>query len=384
MTEFRMPFLGADMSAGTLLAWLKGPGDTVSRGDIIAEVHTDKADVEVEVFTTGTIEKLLVEPGTEVPVGTPLAVIRENGAGAPAPGAAAPAPAAAPPAPAGRLLVSPSAKSLAGELGVDLTFVAGSGPGGRIQRKDVEWAAAEAEAPAPPAPAPPAAAPPGADRRAAMRRAIGAAMARSKREIPHFYVSETIDLSAALRWLGNENERRSVEDRLLAGALLLKAVALALRDVPELNATWRGDDVVASEAVHLGTAVFLRGGGLVAPALHDADRLTLDELMRDFRDLVARARAGRLRSSELSDATATVTSLGERGPEAVFPIVFPPQVAIVGFGRIVERPWVSERQLLVCPVVNATLAADHRVADGHSGGLFLTALDRLLQEPEAL
>lgn len=387
-----MPALGADMSAGTLIGWRKAPGDAVDRGDIIAEVHTDKADIEVEVFTTGVIEKLLVEPGAKVPVGTPLALIRENGK-EPAPTAPPPMP-AAPAEAAPRLLVSPSAKTRAAELHVDLATVRGSGPGGRIQRRDVEQAAAAAvppvappTAPAPPAPTAPVApaAPVAADdRQAAMRRAIAAAMARSKREVPHFYLGETIDLSAALRFLADENAIRSVQERLLPGVLLLKAAALALREVPELNATWQGDTVVQSDRIHLGVAIFLRGGGLVAPALHDADTLGLDELMRGFRDLVTRARAGQLRSSELSDPTITVTSLGERGAEAAYPIIFPPQVAIVGFGRIVERAWISDGRILPCPVVTATLAGDHRVTDGHRAGAFLTALERRLKEPESL
>ena len=209
-------------------------------------------------------------------------------------------------------------------------------------------------------------------------------MARSKREIPHFYLSESIDLSTAMAWLGRENLTRSVQDRLLHGVLLLKAVALALREVPELNATWQGGSLVQSDSIHVGVATFLRGGGLVAPALHDADEQSLDELMGAFRDLVSRARAGRLRSSEMTDPTITVTSMGERGSESVLPIIFPPQVAIVGFGRVVERPWVSDGQVLVCPVVTATLAADHRVTDGHRAAALLTAVNRLLQEPEAL
>jgi pyruvate dehydrogenase E2 component (dihydrolipoamide acetyltransferase) len=217
-----------------------------------------------------------------------------------------------------------------------------------------------------------------------MRRAIAAAMSRSKRETPHFYLGETIDLSRAIQWLGEENERRSVQERLLHGVLLLKAVALALREVPELNATWQGDRVVPGAGIHLGVAIFLRGGGLVAPAVHDADGRSLDELMHAFRDLVARARAGTLRSSELADPTITVTSLGERGAESVLPVIFPPQVAIVGFGRLVERPWVSEGHVLPCPVVTATLAADHRVTDGHRAGAFLNVLARLLQEPDTL
>ena len=209
-------------------------------------------------------------------------------------------------------------------------------------------------------------------------------MARSKREIPHYYLATTIDLRRATDWLAAENTRRSVPDRLLPGALLIKAVALALRESPQLNARWSGDKAESSPAIHVGVAISLRSGGLVAPALHDADRRSLNELMRSLRDLVIRARAGTLRSSELSDPTITVTSLGEQGVDTVFGIIYPPQVAIVGFGKIVDRPWVVEGQVVARPVVTATLSADHRVTDGHRGGLFLAAVDRLLQEPGRL
>jgi pyruvate dehydrogenase E2 component (dihydrolipoamide acetyltransferase) len=188
----------------------------------------------------------------------------------------------------------------------------------------------------------------------------------------------------ATTWLAEENLRRAVPDRLLYGVLLIKAVALALRQVPELNSVWRGGEPIASEAVHVGVAISLRGGGLVAPALHDADRQSLGDLMRSFRDLVQRARSGGLRSSELADPTITVTSLGDQGVETVFGIVFPPQVAIVGFGKPVERPWVVDGQIVARPLITATLSADHRVSDGHRGALFLAAVDRLLQEPARL
>ena len=409
MAEFVMPALGADMSVGTLLRWLKEPGDTVARGDIVAVVHTDKADVEVEVFTSGVLERMLIEPGEEVPVGTVLALIRENGAPAAPPVAPALVPSEAAAA-APHVVISPSARRLADELGLDPALIQGSGPGGRIQRKDVEAAAAAREAtaaappPAPlpvqepkPAPAPPAAAPAPsvppaapptgpevADRNAAMRRAIAAAMSRSKRETPHFYLAQTIDMSNAIAWLAQENLRRSVPERLLHGVLFLKAVALALREVPELNAVWDGDELVRRDDVNVGVAIALRGGGLVAPAIHDTDRLSLDELMHAFRDLVSRARSWSLRSSEMADPTITVTSLGERGVESVFGVIFPPQVAIVGFGTLVERPWISDGQVLPCPVVNASLSADHRVTDGHRASAFLAAVDRLLQEPDEL
>jgi len=222
------------------------------------------------------------------------------------------------------------------------------------------------------------------ERNAAMRRAIAAAMSRSKREIPHFYLAQTIDMSNAIAWLAQENQRRPVTERLLHGVLLLKAAALALREVPELNAVWDGDELVRREDINVGVAISLRGGGLVAPAIHDADALGLDELMHALRDLVSRARSWSLRSSEMSDPTITVTSLGERGVESAFGVIFPPQVAIVGFGTMVERPWISEGQILACPIVNASLSADHRVTDGHRASAFLAAVDRLLQEPDTL
>jgi pyruvate dehydrogenase E2 component (dihydrolipoamide acetyltransferase) len=391
MAEFVMPQLGADMTAGKLLAWRKNVGDTVSRGDIIADVETDKADIEVEVFATGVVEKLLVQPGEKVPVGTPLAIIREEGKPeAPRPPRAAavePAPPTfLPRAPVipirqpagapGRLRISPAARKFAVDLEIDVSSLAGTGPGGRITLEDVERAA-ESGAPR----AVPKATP---DRPTRMRQAIAATMARSKREIPHYYLSTTIDVSRALAWLTQENLKRSVEERLVYGVLLLKAVALALRQVPELNSLWTEGKAVPCPDVHVGVAISLRGGGLVAPALHHTDRQSLGDLMKNFRDLVQRARAGSLRSSELSDPTITVTSLGEQGVETVFGIIYPPQVALVGFGKIVERPWSENGQVVSRPVIAATLSGDHRVTDGHRGGLFLAAVDRLLQEPDQL
>ena len=394
MAEFVMPQLGADMSAGKLLGWRKKVGENIRRGDIIADVETDKADIEVEIFTTGVIEKILVQPGEKVPVGTVLAIIREEGklAEAEAPLAPrsvssgeAPLKPVAPVMPAhpsitvaapGRIHISPVARKLAAELGIDLAFLIGTGPGGRITFEDVQKAAqarAVQQAPGPES-----------DRQIRMRQAIAAAMARSKREIPHYYLSTTIDMSHVTAWLTQENLKRSIEDRLVYGVLLLKAVALALREIPELNSLWSAGKAVQLADVHVGAAISLRGGGLVAPALHNTDRQSLGELMKNFRDLVRRARSGSLRSSELSDPTITVTSLGEQGVEAVFGIIYPPQVALVGFGKITERPWSSEGQIVSRATITATLSGDHRVSDGHRGGLLLAAVDRLLQEPERL
>jgi len=385
MAEFLMPSLGADMEAGTLVKWRRAAGDRVERDDVIAEVETEKGIVEVEVFSSGIIERLLVEPGQRVPVGTPMAILREERGAAtspaeaartppsppPAAAAAPAAPAAAPPpSPVQGPRVSPRGRRRAQELGVDLAQVHGSGPDSVIEAADVERAATAAAAPK--------------DAAARMRRAIAAAMARSKREAPHFYLGTTIDVGAALTWIERENAARSVTARILPTALLLKAAALSLREVPELNARWEGDEAPPSPRIHLGVAVSLRGGGLVAPALHDADRMPLGDLMAALKDLVQRARAGTLRSSEMSDPTITVTSLGERGVETVFPVIFPPQVAIVGFGKIAERPWVTGGHLAPRPLVNATLAADHRVTDGHRAAAYLTSIDALLQRPEEL
>lgn len=385
-----MPSLGADMEAGTLVEWLKHPGEAVTRGDIIAVVDTQKGAIEIEVFEDGVIERVAVQPGEQVPVGTVLALIRGTRPARPIaptttvpPGAAlAPSPPSLPAAAAheepGRLRVSPMARKLAAELGVDVTGVKGTGAQGAITRADVERAAAARKTPAPqPATTPP-------DRPRAMRAAIAAAMARSKRDIPHYYLATTIDMSAALTWMRAQNEKRPITERLLPAALLIKTVALALREVPELNGYWIDGGFLTGAGIHVGCAISLRGGGLVAPALHDADQTDLTALMRQLQNLVARARAGSLRSSELADPTITVTNLGDQGVDATFGIIYPPQVALVAFGRIAERPWIGPEKIEARPLMTATLSADHRASDGHRGGVFLTAIDRLLQTPERL
>ncbi|MFC4786093.1 2-oxo acid dehydrogenase subunit E2, partial [Nocardioides sp. MAHUQ-72] len=314
----------------------------------------------------------------------------------PAPAAeAAPEPAA--PAAGAHVRITPYARRLAEEVGAALArFPAGNGR--PVRAADVRAAAAgaptgrpaEVEAPAPSRPTASAGTrAPGpvgsqAARRDEMRRTIASVMARSKREIPHYYLTQTIDLDRALRWMRERNKDLSVTERLLPAALLLKAAALAAAEVPALNGFWVDDGFRAGSGVHLGVAVSLRGGGLVAPALHDADRLPVVELMARMRDLVTRARAGRLQRAELSDPTITVTNLGEQGVEAVHGVIYPPQVALVGFGRVIERPWAVDGLLGVRPLTVATLAADHRATDGFTGGRFLAAVDERLQHPEDL
>jgi pyruvate dehydrogenase E2 component (dihydrolipoamide acetyltransferase) len=397
MSEFRMPSLGADMQFGTIVDWRVKPGDRVKRGDVVALVETEKGVIEVEIFESGVIESLVVQPGQKVPVGATLATLSGDGKIEPQPAAKlpmAPPPAAAPVkeevAPAQvvtaaaveeslRLRVSPLARKRAQELGVDLTTIAGTGVDGSITIADVERSAESGKAPAP-AVAPAAK---GLDL-AAMRRVIAAAMARSKREIPHYYLCSTIDMRRSLAWLAEENAKRPVTKRLLYSVLLIRAVALALRTTPELNGFWIGDAFKPADGTHIGMAISLRQGGLINPAIHDVDKKHLDELMENMLDLVNRARAGHLRSSELSDGTITVTNLGEQGVETVFGVIYPPQVALVGFGKITERPFAANGMVGVRPMIDATLAADHRVSDGHRGGRFLLAIDRLLQEPEKL
>ncbi len=382
-----MPSLGADMDAATLVEWHVVPGDAVRRGQVVAVVETQKGAIDVEAWEEGVVERLVAGAGDKVPVGGLLAVLRAPGESA---GSAAAVAQAVPvpqrpeadreqlerpiPAPA-RPRVAPAARKLAAELGVDVDALQPAEAGGVVSREDVERAAHGQKGR-------PLSS--GKDWHAQMREAIAAAMSRSKREIPHYYLASDIDVTAVAEWLACENLKRSVADRMLMIVPLMKAAALALRAAPALNGTWKGQAFRPSQAVHVGIAITMRGGGLVAPAIHDADRKSLGELMSDLRDLVARVRGGRLRSSELSDPTITLTSLGEQGVESVFGVIYPPQVAIVGLGRMGDRPCIRDGVVTVRKMLTATLAADHRVSDGHQGALFLLALERILRQPEKL
>jgi pyruvate dehydrogenase E2 component (dihydrolipoamide acetyltransferase) len=383
MIEFQMPSLGADMDEGKLIEWKVKAGDAVKRGDLVAVVETPKAAVDVEIWQAGVIEELVAKPGDTIPVGGVLARLR-GAEQAAAPTAEVkpekkpetkPAPA---PAVATRHPVSPAARKHARELGVDVEKLTGSGPHGSVTVEDVERAAKAAPKPAPAAPPPPS------DKLLAMRKAIAAAMSRSKREIPHYYLSQTVPMQRAADWLTAYNEKRPVAGRVLMGALQLKAVALALKDFPDLNGFWKDNAHQRSEGIHVGVAISLRQGGLVAPAIHDVAELPLEELMNALADLVRRARAGSLRSSEMSDPTITVTNLGDQGVDVAFPVIYPPQVAIVGFGRLATRPWAEDGMIGAVPTVVASLAGDHRASDGHRGARFLAVLAALLQEPEKL
>lgn len=382
-----MPSLGADMESGTLVEWLKKPGDTVSKGDIMAVVETQKGAIEIEIFQDGVIDKLLADPGQKVPVGMPLALVN-GGIDEEALPPSQPTPSREPERPvapvvpdialapaAGRIRISPAARKHAAALGIDVSTVMGSGPGGAITLSDIETLARAGGATEEKREVSP---------KAAMRDAIAAAMTRSNREIPHYHLDNAVDAGPLMDWLETRNAELSVTQRLLHGALFLKAVALALREAPDLNGFWEDGAFRSVDEINIGWAVSLRGGGLIAPAILGTDRLTLVEVMTALRDLVKRARSGGLRSSELSQATITVTSLGDTGVDAVHGVIYPPQVALVGFGRIERKPWVVEDTVVPRPVVMTSLAADHRASDGQRGAKFLNALANRLQEPEKL
>lgn len=393
MIEFTMPSLGADMEDGTLAEWRVKSGDFVKRGDIIADVDTQKGLIEIEVFDEGTIHELIVKEGEKVPVGTVMATIIPAQEKISADVKTAPAPASKSKIkkesikPAVKrvvtkgidhLKISPLAKRMAAEKGIDVSTIKGSGPQGSIVKKDIDLAVAmKAESHVEVTG--------GKKERAAegVRAAIASAMSRSNREIPHFYLETRIDMSKALDWLSQSNKQTELKDRLLSVVLLIKATAKAIREVPAVNAYWK-NGLELKNVINIGFAVSLREGGVVIPAIPEADKKSLNELMALLNDLIPRARALQLRSSELSQSTITLTNIGEGSTDKVFGIIYPPQVAIIGFGNIVEEAWAENGALSTRPVVHVTLAADHRAIDGYLGGRFLMALKKNLQNPAAL
>lgn len=475
MYEFKMPSLGSSMEDGTIIEWKVQPGDTVERGDIVCEVETQKGDIDVEIWESGEIADILVEPGRKVPVGEVLAVVNTGAEAEPVeevpesaeeatevevdstaeePAAAsesvvdeheiAPSPPERSERPTlplptassrgvNRVMATPAARRRAAELGLDISQVAGTGPDGAITSDDVE-AFDPGDAPKQEAAGdvpehhvrvtpmarklavdlgvdvesiegtgdhgavtkddvqraagdvaePPEKESPEDDKYAQLRVAIAKAMERSKREIPHYYLEEAVNMRAAQEWLTAYNAERPPTERVLMPVLVARAVALAAKQVPEMNGLYEDGAFRPSDSVHLGFAVALRGGGVVAPAVHEFATRGLGELMTDVRDLVRRVRGGKLRSSEFSDPTITVTNLGEQGVEKVYGIIYPPQVAIVGVGKISERPWARDGMVGAHPVATVTLSADHRVSDGITGATFLKHIADLLQDPESL
>ena len=389
LVELRFPVLGADVTRATLVEWVRRPGDRVKMGDTVAILDTRKGAVEIDAPADGVVEDALFDIGAQVQVGQCLATIRLTGEPQPlAPQIVVPPPVVMPPpAPsasnAGRLVtVSPRAQKLAADLNVDLTRIQGTGPNGSITSEDILRADRGLT---PPTPAPPAPTP--APQRAEPRRAPAqqtTAPQPVKGDVPQYYLSTPVDLSAALTWARLENERRPDRDQIMPAALLVKATALALREVPELNGFWTENGPQKSDAIHIGCAISSASGRLVAPALMNADQMDLGTLMRSLVDLVGRVRQGRVRSSELTAATITAMDFGDQGVEAAYAGVNAPQVAIIGFGKITERAWASAGRVEARPVMTITLSADSRASDCRHGGTFLNTVEQLLQTPQRL
>jgi pyruvate dehydrogenase E2 component (dihydrolipoamide acetyltransferase) len=400
MIKFQMPNLGADMEAGTLVEWRKKPGDALQRGDIIADVETQKGLIEIEVFDEGTLEKLLVKEGEKVPVGSVLALINDGKTEetiSVVPDEEAPKTETHPIVeveekiekksdPGERIKISPLARTIADANQIDISLLKGTGPEGSIVKEDVENAISEGEKPIKEdekeaevikdiavKPAGPAS--------ESIRMAVAAAMSKSNREIPHYYLEKRMDMSKAMDWIKAANKERPVKNRILPVALLIKAVAKALDEVPDLNSIWE-NGLRRKNEINIGFVVSLRSGGIVVPAILQADSKTVDEIMETMNDLIPRARAFKLRSSELSHSTFTITSIGEGGADKVYGLIYPPQVGIVGFGEISQQPFAEDGMLGIRSVVDVTLAADHRATDGLIGSKFLAAINRYLQNPE--
>ncbi|MBV1842913.1 dihydrolipoamide acetyltransferase family protein [Photobacterium ganghwense] len=406
--------------SGTISKILVQPVISLPVGSILASIEADT----IEADTLPTAEPVMAPPDIpqsetsqpEIPEPlSPQAYVSE--ASISGPNVSEPSisgPIMAQPAPSEiRILASPAARTQARQHDLNLASIVGSGPMGAILLRDLDTAhqvvsgynvepTASAQQTAVPAAMATAAGPStqsventasrdSRDNRdpAAMRAAIAAAMEKSKREIPHYYLSLDVDLTRTQQWLNEQNAGRDPEHRLLLPALLLKAIAAVLPNFPSLNGYFQNGEFKPEKAVHIGTVISLREGGLMVPAIHDVSRLSVDDTMLALRDISNRSRTGRLRSSELTDATITLTSIGERGSDSVFGVIYPPQVAILGAGRLRKTLQVRTddkgyNQIAICDTMTVTLSADHRVSDGIQGAKFLHALSQQLQKPEQL
>jgi pyruvate dehydrogenase E2 component (dihydrolipoamide acetyltransferase) len=390
-SDYAMPSLGADMDEGSVIEWLVAVGDHVERGQVVARVETEKSDIDIEIWHDGTVAEIVVEPNRTVPVGTTLmrvATAEESDVSQPVVPLPAPPPqrhdpvdvthgAARDPAiveravPRGAVWATPLARHLAGEQGIELSDVAGSGPDGAVRAVDLGRAAVQAPA-----------RPSRADR---MRRIIAVRMARSNNEIPHYRLQRDVDLNGLVEHLSSINGSRPIADRIVPAAAFVRAVAIAANRHRELNGTWSDDRFHAGLSVNVSVAISLRGGGLVTPTIRHADTKSLDEVMSTIKEFAAAARGGTMRSEWMaSDSSITVTNLGDRGADLVHGLISPPEVALVGFGRILERPWVVDGDVTPRSIVTVTLGADHRATDGAVGSRFLATLANALEEPVQL
>ena len=427
-----MPKLGFDMREGVLNNWLKQVGDTVNRGDVVAEIESDKATLELEAQVAGVLLQTLHGPGDVVPVGANLAIVGQAGEDVSSMGGgngttAAPAPAvadkpavaqvetapqtpaaaaeesyppAAPTAPVaeadesypGGARATPVARRLAQEKQVDLLRVTGSGPDGRIRKADVEafLAAPPATAPTAPAPVPPpmptaVVAGPESEELALtrLRQAIGRRMTESKTTVPHFYVTTEVDMGAALALRKQINETLPDEQKVSVNDLIVKAAALALRDFPNLNAAFGGDKIIRHKRINVGSAVAVEGG-LLTVVQKDTDTSTLSKVAADNRGMIARAREGKMKPDDVEGGTFTVSNLGAFDVDHFIAIINPPDAAILAVGSAREMPVVINGQLAVGTRMKATISADHRVTDGAEAARFMQRFKALLEQPMRL
>ena len=426
-----MPALSPTMTEGNLAKWLKNEGDQIKAGDVIAEIETDKATMEVEAVDEGTLGKILVPGGTEgVKVNEPIALLLEEGedksalAAAPAPppakangeaappaaaptAAAAPAggamPAAAPPAAGERIAASPLARRMAAQAGLDLAGIEGTGPRGRIIKADIEAAlqaprpAAAPEAkPAPPTAAAPAAAPvpaqPAAPPPAAaydeiplsnMRKVIARRLTEAKQTIPHFYLTIDCELDALLAMRAQLNGRAGADYKLSVNDFVIKAVALAMRKVPGVNASWGGDKIYQYKDIDVAVAVAI-DGGLITPIVRKADQKGLSTISNEMKDLAKRAKEGKLKPEEFQGGGFSISNLGMFGIKDFLAVINPPQACILAVGAGEKRPVVKDDALAIATVMSVSLSTDHRVVDGALGAEFLQVFKQLVEDPLAL
>ncbi|WP_235876920.1 pyruvate dehydrogenase complex dihydrolipoamide acetyltransferase [Saccharopolyspora terrae] len=412
MTDIQMPRLSDTMEEGVIANWHKQVGDKVARGEVVAEIETDKALMELEAYDDGVLEKILVEAGTTVPIGEPIAVLGDGSGSAaeaapapaaPAPAAAepaaeeapaAPAPAAAPggtaaPAESGsKPKASPLAKAVAKEKGVDLGTVQGTGPGGRIIRADIEAAASAAPAEPTPAPAAQASAPAVVNDDVEeiplsnIRKVTAKRLTESKQNAPHFYLTSAIDVTELLEFRASLNERLQSAGgpKISVNDLIVKAVATSLRANPAVNVSFAGDKMLQHKRINLGVAVAIEGG-LVVPVVKDADRKSVSEIATESRELAGRAREGKLKLDEMSGGTFSISNLGMFGIEQFSAVINPPEAAILAVGAARDEVQVRDGEFVARKILRVTLSADHRAVDGAVGAAFLQQFTSLLEDP---
>ncbi|WP_268952352.1 pyruvate dehydrogenase complex dihydrolipoamide acetyltransferase [Saccharopolyspora karakumensis] len=412
MTDIQMPRLSDTMEEGVIANWHKQVGDKVARGEVVAEIETDKALMELEAYDDGVLEKILVEAGTTVPIGEPIAVLGDGSGSAaeaapapaaPAPAAAepaaeeasaAPAPAAAPvetaaPAESGsKPKASPLAKAVAKEKGVDLGTVQGTGPGGRIIRADIEAAASAAPAEPAPAPAAQAGAPAVVNDDVEeiplsnIRKVTAKRLTESKQNAPHFYLTSAIDVTELLEFRASLNERLQSAGgpKISVNDLIVKAVATSLRANPAVNVSFAGDKMLQHKRINLGVAVAIEGG-LVVPVVKDADRKSVSEIAAESRELAGRAREGKLKLDEMSGGTFSISNLGMFGIEQFSAVINPPEAAILAVGAARDEVQVRDGEFVARKILRVTLSADHRAVDGAVGAAFLQQFTSLLEDP---